>query len=66
MVATMGTGVRTMETYTVIPAKRPDGRVSPALPAPVPAGEPPARPQSPAEPNGRVAAAPMERLRNPS
>ena len=55
-----------METYTVIPAKRPDGRVSPVLPAPVPAGEPPARPQSLAEPNGRVAAAPMERLRNPS
>ncbi len=39
-----------METYTVIPAKRPDGRVSPVLPAPVPAIDEPVRPQFPAEP----------------
>jgi hypothetical protein len=38
-----------METYTVIPAKRPDGRVSPVLPAPVPAIDEATRPQSPAE-----------------
>jgi len=39
-----------METYTVIPAKRPDGRVSPVLPAPVPPIDEPMRPQFPAEP----------------
>ena len=39
-----------METYyTVIPAKRPDGRVSPVLPATVPAIDEPMRPQFPAE-----------------
>jgi hypothetical protein len=65
MVLSMGTGVRTMETYTVIPAKRPDGRVSPVLPEPVPALDEPTRRQLPAEPNGRVAAAWMERPRNP-
>ncbi len=54
-----------METYTVIPAKRPDGRVSPVLPAPIPAGEASARPQSPAAPNGRVAATPMEHPHKP-
>lgn len=53
-----------METYTVIPAKRPDGRVSPVLPEPVPALDEPTRRQLPAEPNGRVAAARMERPRN--
>jgi hypothetical protein len=54
-----------MTIYTVIPAKRPAGRVSPVLPEPVPAIDEPTRPQLPAEPNGRVAAAPMERPRNP-
>jgi hypothetical protein len=54
-----------MPTYTVIPAKRPTGRVSPVLPEPVPAIDEPARPQVPVERNGRVAAAPMERPRNP-
>jgi hypothetical protein len=54
-----------MATYTVIPAKRPAARVSPVLPEPVLAPDEPSRPQSPAEPNGRVAAARMERPRDP-
>jgi hypothetical protein len=54
-----------MPTYTVIPAKRPTGRVSPVLPQTVPAIDEPVPPQLPPEPNGRVATGPMERPRNP-
>jgi hypothetical protein len=53
-----------MQTYTVIPAKRPTGRVCPVVPEPAPASDEPSRPQSPTESNGRVAAAPMERRPN--
>jgi hypothetical protein len=54
-----------MTIYTVIPAKRPAGRVTPVLPEPVRASDEPSRPQSPAEPNGRVAVARMERQGDP-
>ncbi len=37
-----------MVVYTVIPARRPTGRVSPVVPEPVPTPEEPTRPQSPA------------------
>ncbi len=37
-----------MVVYTVIPAKRPTGRFSPVLPAPVLPLQEPTRPQSPA------------------
>jgi hypothetical protein len=36
-----------MAVYTVIPAKRPTGRISPVAPEPVPTPEKPTRPQSP-------------------
>jgi hypothetical protein len=39
-----------MAIYTVIPAKRPTGRVSSVLPEPVPAIDEPSRPQASAEP----------------
>jgi hypothetical protein len=39
-----------MATYTVIPAKRPEGRVSPVSPAPVPAIDEASRSRSAAEP----------------
>jgi hypothetical protein len=54
-----------MAIYTVIPAKRPAGRVRPVLPEPVPARDEPARPQAPTEPNRRVAVARMDGQRDP-
>ncbi len=39
-----------MATYTVIPAKRPAGRVSPVLAETIPTIDEPSRPQSPADP----------------
>ncbi len=39
-----------MQTYMVIPAKRPTGRVSPVLPGLFPATDEPTRPQLPADP----------------
>jgi hypothetical protein len=54
-----------MTIYTVIPAKRPAGRVTPVLPEPVPARDEPSRPQSPTEPNRRFAVARMDGQRDP-
>jgi hypothetical protein len=54
-----------MAIYTVIPAKRPAVRVSPVLAEPVPARDEPQRPQSPTEPNRRVAVARMDGQRDP-